>query len=217
MRQTIAAFWILVVISHADDSPESDQDWIREGLSAQLAKYERITFMPHPKQKSIVAAHCEGQISWWGQLQIFHHTGDTIDWIATFPNDYHSNNYLVSFQWKHLKQLDLWVLEVFDSSHMGNGSLWLFTLDGHDLRLLLKTRAVDCHHEGARPNGTSEVFRQGRLNVEYHVPEDKNFETVSLTGTIVVLDGEDREVNSRRYSETWTWDPGKRVFTRPPT
>ena len=37
--------------------------------------------------------------------------------------------------------------------HMGNGSLWLFALEGQKLRVLLKTRAVDRHEDGESPDG----------------------------------------------------------------
>lgn len=108
---------------------------------------------------------------------------------------------------------------MFDSTHMGNGSLWLFALDGRDLRVLLHTPAVDRHHEHAQyghppPPPASTVFKDGQLGVKYRVPEGGEYEAVYLTGEIIEMDDDDKELSTKPYTETWTWNPDKRVFTR---
>lgn len=202
------------------DNPYSEETWLREGLAQQIPKFKRTTFRTHPEDKNITAINCETGLSWWGKARVLHHTGDKIDWIASFPASYLENcgDYVLSCEWRYLEKLQMWILEIFDSTHRGNGSLWLFALEGHDLRILLHTRAVDSHHEHAQrgqpPTApASEVFRNGRLNVDYRVSEDIPQEAVYLTGTIVVLDDEDRELSIKPYTETWTWNAGKRIFT----
>jgi len=200
--------------------PYAEEDWLREGLALQIPKFKRTTFTPHPERNGIVAANCETDQSWWGRLRVFHHAADKIDWIASEPASYPENrgHYVLSCEWRRLEKLQMWVLEVFESTHMGNGSLWLFTLEGRDLRVLLHTTARGRFLRPPPdliipPLGETRLV-EDHLSVEYRVPDGSAAETVLLTGTIAALDTEGRQQSTKPYAETWTWDATKRVFTR---
>jgi len=223
VRQLIATVILLGVPQPllADNNPYAEEEWLREGVLREIEKFQRTTFAPHPEHKEILAVSAERAVSWWGILRVIHCTGDKIDWTASLPPAYQKNagHYVLSLQWRYLDRLQLWVLEVFDSTHMGHGSLWLFALEDHELRVLLQTQAVDSHHEHAQrgqplTEPASEVFRDGRLSVDYRVPEGAQHEAVFLTGTRVMLNDEDKELSTKSYAETWTWDSSKRIFTR---
>lgn len=200
----------------------ADETWMREGLAQQIEKFQRTTFMPHPASKGLIAANCESDLSWWGSVRVFHHEGDQIDWMATFPKDYTQNcgHYVLSCKWRHLEKLSRWVLEVFDSTHMGNGSLWLFELEGHDFRLLLHTNArgrfLEPPPASVIANGQTRLIEEHLIS-DYHTPDgaSASAESVFLTGTLAILDQEDKEVSRKPYAETWTWDVSKRVFAQP--
>jgi hypothetical protein len=204
------------------DDPYSDETWLREGLTPTVAKFKRTTLIPHPEHNGIIAANCEIELSWWGRVRVFHHVGEKLDWIATFPKDYTQNcgHYVLSCDWRYLEKLQIWILEVFDSTHMGNGSLWLFTLEGHDLRLLLQTTArghfLHPPPDLVVPRFGETCIEEEHLKVDYRIPTGAagNVEAVFLTGTIIAIDDEGKKLSSKPYAETWTWDASKLIFTR---
>ena len=211
---------ILCPLSRADD-PRSEAAWMKTGVGGMFPNFQRVTFSTFPDDKDIVAVNCQVSEDWTGGLLVFHHTGDRIDWFAKLPDAYlkGAGDYVMSCEWRHLDALNLTLLEVFDSSHTGNGSLWLFALEGHELRLVLDaSRAVDRHHEhssGGIPSVvSSRVFEGGQLNVEYPVPKGSKYEIVRLAGTEIALDDDDKVLSKKPILATWTWDLGKRVFVQ---
>lgn len=206
-----------------DESPTGDT-WLRERITKQLGKFERTSFVPHPGDAGILAVCCETSLSWWGSVYVLHHTADQVDWVASFPKEYTENHghYILSSQWRRLERLNLWVLEIFDSTHMGNGSLWLFTLAGHDLRLLLHATARGRH---LQPPADFKVSPLTEIQlIEPHLEADyrtlgnatTDVESVFLTGTLAVQNQDDKELSRIPYAEIWTWDAERRIFTRTP-
>jgi hypothetical protein len=201
------------------DNPYAEEEWLREGLSQQISKFKRTIFTPHPVDEGVVAANCERDPAWWGRFRVFHHTADKIDWIATEPAGYRENcgNYVLSCDWHYLEKLQIWVLEVFDSTHMGNGSLWLFEIEGHNLRLLLHTTARGRFLKTPKnlkipPFGETRLLEE-HLTAEYRPSDNGSEEAVFLSGTIAAVDSEGRQQETKPYAETWIWDAAKRVFT----
>jgi hypothetical protein len=227
------AFWAEAGALHgADVSGEkaAEQNEKDDDLWSRITSSARATFAPCPNDKSIVAAHIEEKtVNWWGYLEVFHHTGNHVDWVAKLPKGYTANcgHYLLSCSWVYLEKLDRYALEVFDSTHRGNGSYWLFALEGQELRVLIHTWGVDSHNEDvdvfpdskefARKDGRLDtrgtVILNGRLDPEYKVANDR--QEVILTGTIVTMLNQ-KAVSSREYSETWVWNPKSREFARQP-
>ena len=141
--------------------------------------------------------------------------------MAKLPEQYAKDkaHYLLSLDWHYLRKLRIWVLQVFDSTHHGNGSLWLFTLDGRDLRLLLHASAVGTcwsdPHLNLSVEGGDAWFLGEHLCVAYPVLRSAACESVVLTGTVAVADEADNKVLSTEpYTETWKWDRHKRIFIR---
>jgi hypothetical protein len=193
---------------------------LREGLALQIPKFKRTTFTPHPERNGIVAVNCEIAPFWWGRLRVFHHAADKIDWIASEPASYLENrgHYVLSCEWRHLEKLQMWVLEVFESTHMGNGSLWLFALDGRALRVLLHTTArgkfLQPPPDLVVPQLGETHLVEDHLSIDYRAAEGAAAEAIFLTGTIAALDSKGRQQSTKPYAETWTWDATKRVFSR---
>lgn len=230
LRATVI-LWLcqMRVLVGAEASRDSNSDGKGpESLLAVAAASARTTFAPHPVKKAIIAVHIEDRVNWWGNMEVYHHTGDHIDWVATLPEEYTENcgHYLISCSWVYLNTLETYALEVFDSTHLGNGSLWLFALEGSKLRLLLHTWAVDSYNEnvdvfppikgkplrdGNRLDQKGTVILNGRLNAQYNAGGDR--QKVILTGTIVTMLNE-KAVSSNGYSESWVWNAKRRVFTR---
>ena len=208
----------------AKNTSTKNQDWAGEPFSSQFEKFETVTVVPHPSDKSIVAANCERAKQWWGEIRLFKHLGDKIEWTAVFPKDYLESRgtYVVSCRWVPLAMLKQPALELIESTHMGNGSLWLFELNGKELRSLLHTPVRGYYWQ---PEAVFGVPREGEaryvgahLNVEYGKEEGAEFESVVLTGEVSIQDLTGKELPTKSYEQRCIWDSDKRVFTaRPPS
>lgn len=207
-------------LCRADPATEN-REWVEGNVTSMFADFQSTTFFPNPEKKNLLAVYCERDPAWWGHLRVFQHTGDKIDWAATFPAEYleQRGHYILSCRWKRFKQLESDVIELFESSHMGNGSLWLLELKDREFRVLLHTSAVGRYWSTAPeleiPFEGEARFAGPHLDVSYPTPEGADQEMVKLTGTISVRDSEGKEVHQRPFSETWTWDEAKRCFVNP--
>jgi len=203
------------------ENPFSDDAWLREGVARQVTKYKHIDFSPHPADKHLVAANCETDPSWWGDLMVFHRTGDKVDWIAKLPKAYTENAgcYILSCKWRHLEKVDRWFLEVFDSTHKGNGSFWLFSLEDQELDLLFRATAMgrcfDATPEDLQiPFGGDASFRDPHLAVSYQVPKGGKFEDVILTGAIIVTSIDGKKTKVHPYTARREWIEKAETFVR---
>ncbi len=207
---------LLLLINQLDAKETSIPSWIQEPFSSLFAHFDNVSVFPHTSEKNIVAAYCESEKQWWGTLRVFSHAGDNIEWVAAFPKEYidGQGHYVVSCRWNSVSMLENKLLEVVSSTHMGNGSLWLFELKDRELRLLLCTPMRGRYWEptpefAVPPNGGEARF--DHLAVEYRKID--TFETVFLTGRVSIIDQEGKELSSKPYQQQCTWDKEKRVFT----
>lgn len=192
----------------------SDEVWLRDGIAKASANLEKVTQVPHPKDNSIVALNCEYQEQWNGRPRVIHRTGDRVDWVAEFPVEFRDlyNGYVVSLRWVYLRGPDIWALELFDSSHRGNGSITLFALEERKLRILMHERAVDRDRGGGQWQ-TTQIFEGGMLRADYG--ED----WAELSGKVQIVDNESEELRLIGYYPVyglWKWDTGSRVFKLDP-
>ncbi len=182
--------------------------------STPSATFVRCHGHPH-----IVAVYCEQEPEWWGRLSVYQRSGDAIDWQYSYPDSYEEfrGHYVVRFRWIQLKQTQKPVLEVIESTHMGNGSLRLWELDGRTLRLLLETtvrgRFWDPPAVFGVPEHGEARFEADHLAVEYQRLSDQEFDSIHLTGSIQISEIEGRAMPSRRFEQVCRWDPAKRVFS----
>lgn len=177
-----------------------------------------VTFTRCPENGQIVAVYREREPQWWGYLSVYHRSGDGIDWEYSFPKAYEEfrGHYVVRFRWVTLRQTEKPVLEVIESTHMGNGSLRLWELDGKELRLLLDTEARGRLWSvpaafGVPENGEAH-FENDHLEVFYYASADQESDTVILSGSVRIEDVEGRALPSRAFEQSCLWDPVKRIF-----
>jgi hypothetical protein len=187
-------------------------------LSELVSSSPRVEFYSHPSDKGIVAAYCERDRQWWGEMTVLHHAEGKVDWEFKFPEMYTEwrGHYVVRCRWVTLEQVKSPVLELIESTHMGNGSVFLFELQGKELRLLLHTKVRgqlfdDLEIFGVPLHGTAYI-KGDHLDVEYETSSDKESDVVVLSGTIEIADMEERPRPSRKYEQRCLWDAEKRVF-----
>ncbi|MCB1211606.1 MAG: hypothetical protein KDK97_19940, partial [Verrucomicrobiales bacterium] len=155
-----------------------------------LPDFESVSFYAHPDDNELVAAYCEHEKQWWGELRVFHHTDDEIDWKVSFPkqHDEEHGHYVVSCQWLKLSISDKPLLAVIESTHRGNGSLWLFELQDTTFKVLLKTSVRGQYWGppeifGIPLNGEAH-FDKDKLLVSYPVLEGQKNEAVVITSSL---------------------------------
>lgn len=187
-------------------------------LTDLVSDSPRVEFLRHPSDKGIVAAYSENQPEWWGDMSVFHHSEGKIDWEFKFPAMYDEwhGHYVVSFRWITLSQVKSPVLELIESTHRGNGSIFLFEVQGRELRLLLHTKVRgqlfdDLDAFGVPPNGTAYI-KEDHLKVEYAKIDRKEADAVILTGTLEIADLAERKLPDKKYEQKCQWDVEKRMF-----
>lgn len=219
MRIVLASLLLAVGRLGAEDTSTTNRDWVHEPFSSQFAEFGSVTVSHHPSDKNLVAAYCESEKQWWGHLRVFKHSGDKIEWAATFPKEYieERGQYIVSCQWIFLSMVEGSVLELIESSHRGNGSLWVMELRDHEFRVLLHTSVRGQYWNSDAALGVpfdGEAFFAGdHLNVEYRKVQGEKFANVLLTGSVIITDMNGKNVSSKPYEQQCTWDSDKRVFT----
>jgi len=207
----------------AAQSTEEENPWNREVLAAgraldtQLRQYAHTELNPHPTNRHIFAANCERNPQWWGRFCVFHQTDGKIDWVAKVPPLYQQweGMYIVSLHWHHLARLHLDALAVVTSTHMGNGFLWLFALEGRKLRTLLHTPASGYADSPALRDGLpAGITRFSKpITMDIQRPQKGGPELVQFTAAVTVEDNATNEIIARRTMiQMWRWDSKERVF-----
>ena len=122
--------------------------WKRDGLTRSTSAFAQVTRVPHPEDATVSALHCERETRWWGRLLVVRHDGDSVKSFVSLPQDYLDGrgHYVRDLSWRKIRDVG-WVLQVFTSTHRGNGSLWLLEFKEDRLRTLMTTRAVADNNE----------------------------------------------------------------------
>lgn len=213
---------IAVTAAFAADAPK--QEATPKTLSALIDAAPMVTIGRSPGDQHVVAVYSEREPQWWGRLAVYHRSGDAIDWPYAFPKSYEERrgHYVIRFRWISLRQAARPVLEVIESTHMGNGSLRLFEAEGRELRLLLDTVVRGRFWSAPAAFGVPEQgeahFEGSHLGIEYQSPSDQTVHSILLTGSVRIEDIQGRGLPSRRFAQVCHWDSTQRVFiAQPPT
>lgn len=161
-------------------------DAVCDALLAWTGKTERnpctdVTYLPVPGHPDLYCANCEWEKAWWGCFKVCQLQDGVVAWEAKQPTE-DENAYILSARPVHIRGFSNPVFEVFDSSHMGNGHLRLYELQGQTLVLLLSTRATT--------NGPRIRIIESHLDPRYYDADLDGVDDLELAGTIH-FDGED--------------------------
>ena len=178
--------------------------------------------VPCPKYPDIVAVYDEVEPKWNGQLYVYQGDNEGIQKQFSYPDTYEKfrGHYVVRFRWVVIKQIEKPVLEVIESTHMGNGSLRLWELDGQKLRLILETTARgqfwDLSANFRVPRNAEARFEGAHLDVRYWRPKGQDYDCVRLSGKIQITDLTGNALPTRQYEQICRWDPNTRTFVVEP-
>ena len=155
---------------------ESVENAIRASYDQPLKRLEATAV---PDSEDLFIAICDWEDHWWGEFICVKVEDGKITRKAKFENedDAPDEQSVLSARPFRDSGFENPLVEVFGQTHMGNGSLYLYELRGDTLHLLLKTRAVDSHDDGA-------VIRGGALSAEYRDLDGDGHTDVRLSGVI---------------------------------
>lgn len=137
----------------------------------------RVEVTPVPGRPDLFLAICDTQAGWWGSFGLYHLAEAAIDWEGTCSDgpDEQSIHRIRVVQVPGFRGP---LVEVFGMTHMGNGNLYLYELQGKaHLQLLIKNKAVDSHCDG-------ETFRGGHLEATYRDENGDGSVDLVLSGDI---------------------------------
>jgi hypothetical protein len=163
-----------------------------------------------------MALNCESAHRWEGHLEVVSCERGRINQVLPLPREYLdlAGNYVLSAKWVPLRLIKQRVLEVYTGTHMGNGEVWLFSVQSSGLKTLMHACAFDRHSEdlsGPNPSTVvSEVFRNDVLKLKY--PDRAHPERLVLTGICDRVQEDGRTIGSTPVVRRWSWDFATHTF-----
>ncbi len=157
---------------------------LRELEGLEISLYSSSTFL----------AIVEWEKDWWEELKVGKFENGNIAWFNI--NNPPTEASIVSARFIKVVGIFSPVLEVFATTHMGNGYMYLYKMKENKLYLFFDTYAVDSHNEDTwRPEGypkygynsCGEVYEGGRLMPTYRDINGDGVSDVILKGKSKVI------------------------------
>ena len=169
---------------------------------------ERVELRQFEDDENLFVALFDSEEEWWGDFVVFCADEGEFRWIATLSDeDEPGAAYGVSARGHRLAGFPDPFVEVFWSSHMGNGAIYLYELQGRRLRKVLDATAVDAHW------GDGSVFRGGKLRTVYQDVNGDGHVDVVLVGMLdEMVRDTDEILASHAISREFVWKSETRVF-----
>ncbi|MEK7607691.1 MAG: hypothetical protein AAB484_02075 [Patescibacteria group bacterium] len=137
---------------------------------------------------SLFAAVIVRDLDWWEDLKLGTWDGGRLKWLKIEEEP--TEQSILSFRFIKLTGFTNPLLEVYGSTHVGNGNLYLYEIKGKTAHLIFKERAVDSYPDGRQSKedfekygyyGCGEIYRGGKLAVIYEINPDRTVK-VKLSG-----------------------------------
>ncbi|MCC6741168.1 MAG: hypothetical protein IT452_19160 [Planctomycetia bacterium] len=136
-----------------------------------------IELTPVPGAPDVVLARCDVIPGWDGFFAVYGIRGGRVEWQARCDRE-PDGAFIRQVRAITLKGFVDPVIEVYDETHCGNGSLRLYLLRGRTLAQLFATRAVDDN------DSDSLVLENGVLFSEYRDLDGNGHDDVILSGVL---------------------------------
>lgn len=196
----------------AGDLPHEEQ--VRRALYFLDPEVKNVEIIAHPSGVPLYLAIWAQEPDWWEGVTVVGLSGREM-WAADTPG---VGPIIRQARWITLKGIDYPVIEVFATTHQGNGILFLLELRGMKLVTLLETGAWD-HGEGVclpLDNGEplSSYVMRWQMSPDYTDLDGDGYFDITLTGSVegVGPDPEDQWV----YKTVFYFDPATHQFVEDP-
>jgi len=179
-----------------------------------LPELPRIEVSRVESQPDLYFALCDTEDHWWGDFYCFRFAEGRIDWLAETGERWGNecDAYGVSIRGLRLRGFEGPIVELFESSHMGNGSLKLYELRERRLHMILKTYAVG-HYLGFDEDL---VYPFKCLKPTYSDLDRDGYTDLTLQGTVERIDLATKAVvETLTVRDTFLWDPVRSCFHPP--
>lgn len=180
-----------------------------------------------PYDSSLFATIVEYEKDWWEDINIGRIKDGKIKWLEI--NEIPHENSILSAEWVKLSGADIPILEVYAKTHMGNGDIYLYKVNGNEATLFFATFAVSGYwslgdsEDNIKKYGYSEcgeTYQNGKLFSTYSDLNNDGIFDLTLTGTNVITcykataaggdinaTNEDIEVSRSKVKKTYLLNP----------
>ncbi len=171
-------------------NPRSITLWTAFGLGALLlfSCTKTPDTDPHLSEEdpSLFWTIVENEKDWWEELKIGRVIDGKVAWLLMDKAPEEQSIYRADFV--QLAGTSSSFLQVYGESHMGNGSFYLYKIDGDTVKQVLKTAALDLNQENASSEGDptmacSSLLKDGTLQPDYEDWNGDGFDDLVLRGT----------------------------------
>jgi len=201
----------------ATTSPSPTQSEIRTAVINRFQaerEFKAVEVYQHPTQRDIFAVLWDDGF-WFKSLRVLKFKDGAIEWASEIdPKSNWGDHAILTVKWSTLPKIGITALEIYTSTHKGNGAYMVFQLDGQKLQELLNVRAIGRYDYGQRvprlPGVDSvEANRVGRITNA----KDDPFEEIEVSGMVQFFDESGKNVvKTGPLKQVFKWNPAKKVF-----
>lgn len=165
-----------------------DSRIISEIVMGQDQEVEDIE-LQYNEDKKYFLAEVEWEKDWWEELNVGRLTDEKIEWISI--NKPPGEQAILSAKFIDLKGFNNPLVEVYGLTHAGHGSLYIYEIQNHVVKLLFEIKAVDFNPDTRwapdnfkkYEHGTcGEIFSDGKLVSEYKDVNNDGMADIILSG-----------------------------------
>jgi hypothetical protein len=158
---------------------EAVRDWNlkRAPAAGESGEVTEISIIPFEGRPDLCGSICGFRESWCKFFAVYGVRNGAIEWQADCDKPF-TDGVVHALRSVRLSGFENPVFEVYGMTHMGNGSLYLYELQGRRLVPVLQTWAVDFHTDRF-------TLRNGVLVPTYRDIDLNGFDDVELVGTVV--------------------------------
>ncbi|MGE5417001.1 MAG: hypothetical protein ACM3UZ_09590 [Acidobacteriota bacterium] len=197
-----------------------------EILTKELVKREKlysadaVHLYKYPDDNIYVAV-IENQKDWWEFVYLCYMKDGKVASIKLLASPDDDAGYdILSLRFAKLKGFNNSLIEIYNKTHMGNGSFYLYELNSGKPNLILDTFAVDYNYEGSGyykgdvfQYNISTLIKNEKLDVQYRDMNNDGYDDVILTGIVEYYKDSDEEWAHDVYTgELVNTEPWEKVF-----
>ena len=180
--------------------------------------FQQVDVLPNPDDPNIFAVLWDDGF-WFKSLRVLRFEHGNISWSAVLQReDDWGDNAILGAQWVKMPKIGMTALEVYTSSHRGNGCFLLERLKGKKLQCILSARSISRyaynqpqHDPNCDQTNWSE---QTEMKGKIVSPGNDDYEEVVVAGDVSFFDDAGKLIGRRPVDELYRWNAGKRKFQK---
>lgn len=210
---TIVLAFSLTALAQSAPLSTKAQTEVQNAVSTLLPPEREVKSLeihPHPKIPNVFLVLWDDGF-WFKSFRIIGVKDGVLLWTAASdPQSEWGDRTILSAEWKVLTNIGITALEVYTSSHRGNGEYLIFALKDQKLKGLLAARSIG-NLEEQLPQGSLSVHIERRAKVIS--PQEGAFEQIELKGLAQYSAKDSTEiVKTETLRQVFQWNSSKKIF-----